>query len=347
MERKLMTVGIILLFVGVCCISVNALPIQNSLLSLPRVNWLYVGGDGPGNYSTIPEAIDNASEGDTVYVYAGTYKNVTIDKPLQLLGEDKHTTIINGTGSHNAVYVDANAVNISGFTIQNRDTLAGKGICIQDRRNNIMVTDTILTHTYVGIIFWWNTNILLYNITFSANDEGICFQFGKNCTIIDCIFTHNGAGINAGYSPYTTGASFVIKDNLFLHNSVGLDIYECIDTLGNTTIEGNSFQQNYYGITIDSCRGVGITKNNFINNTRQVVLSRNSYVREIPGLLPYRQHWRNNFWDDWNLNLRYVIHGHWTLYVGADLETFTICRFPIKEYDPAPAHEPYNIGENR
>ena len=35
---------------------------------------LYVGGSGPGNYSEIQDAIDNASDGDTVYIYEGTYK---------------------------------------------------------------------------------------------------------------------------------------------------------------------------------------------------------------------------------------------------------------------------------
>ena len=32
-------------------------------------NTLYVGGSGPKNYSTIQEAINDASDGDTVFVY--------------------------------------------------------------------------------------------------------------------------------------------------------------------------------------------------------------------------------------------------------------------------------------
>jgi len=38
-----------------------------------RGNWLYVGGSGPGNYTGIQQAIDNASAGDTVFVFNGTY----------------------------------------------------------------------------------------------------------------------------------------------------------------------------------------------------------------------------------------------------------------------------------
>ncbi|RLF42667.1 MAG: hypothetical protein DRN17_07450, partial [Thermoplasmata archaeon] len=32
-------------------------------------NTLYVGGSGEGNYSSIQDAVDNASNGDTIYVY--------------------------------------------------------------------------------------------------------------------------------------------------------------------------------------------------------------------------------------------------------------------------------------
>ena len=36
-------------------------------------NTLYVGGSGPNNYTSIQSAIDDAVDGDTVFVYSGTY----------------------------------------------------------------------------------------------------------------------------------------------------------------------------------------------------------------------------------------------------------------------------------
>jgi len=59
---------------------------------------LYVGGSGPGNYSTIQEALNHAEDGDTIFVYSGYYKTkgymIFIFKSIRLLGEDRHTTII-------------------------------------------------------------------------------------------------------------------------------------------------------------------------------------------------------------------------------------------------------------
>jgi len=57
----------------------------------------YVGGNGPGTYTKIQEAIDDASSGDTVFVYNGTYyEHLNINKTIDLIGEDKNTTIIDG-----------------------------------------------------------------------------------------------------------------------------------------------------------------------------------------------------------------------------------------------------------
>lgn len=46
---------------------------------------LYVGGSGQGNYSTIQSAIDNASSGDTVFVFNGTYyENIIVISTMAL-----------------------------------------------------------------------------------------------------------------------------------------------------------------------------------------------------------------------------------------------------------------------
>ena len=80
--------------------------------------------NGNGNYTSIQAAIDNASNGKTIYIWSGTYyENVIINKSITLIGNGTKDTIINGSGIDDVVYVTADWVNISGFTI----TDSGKG----------------------------------------------------------------------------------------------------------------------------------------------------------------------------------------------------------------------------
>jgi len=68
--RKKILVGIIFLFIIIGLNSSTGLSIEvNSFLQISGSNTLYVGGNGEGNYSSIQDAINNASEGDIVFVF--------------------------------------------------------------------------------------------------------------------------------------------------------------------------------------------------------------------------------------------------------------------------------------
>ncbi|MBU0496441.1 MAG: hypothetical protein KKG04_00615, partial [Candidatus Thermoplasmatota archaeon] len=106
MNRKWLAIGIILLFLGVAVApTMTAIKDDTKIQPVSDGITLYVGGSGPGNYTKIQDAIAAAHAGDTVYVYHGTYNDhvnnygVYIDKSINLLGENKYTTIINATGN--------------------------------------------------------------------------------------------------------------------------------------------------------------------------------------------------------------------------------------------------------
>jgi pectin methylesterase-like acyl-CoA thioesterase len=95
--RKCLAVGIILFFITTCITPVNAQDITKPTLLASSGKWLYVGGSEPGNNTKIQDAIDNASNGDTVFVYSGIYyENIDINKSIDVFGQDKETTIIEG-----------------------------------------------------------------------------------------------------------------------------------------------------------------------------------------------------------------------------------------------------------
>ena len=62
----------------------------------------------PDDYPTIQEAIDNANNGDTVFVKSGIYyEEVEVDKSINLIGEDRNTTIIMGSGDRKSTRLNS------------------------------------------------------------------------------------------------------------------------------------------------------------------------------------------------------------------------------------------------
>jgi hypothetical protein len=90
---------------------------STSIKPLSNDNTLYVGGSGPNNYTRIQDAVDDASNGDTVFVYNGTYyEMVEIYKRINLFGENTHNTIIKSDKGV-AIQIYCAFVNIRGFTL--------------------------------------------------------------------------------------------------------------------------------------------------------------------------------------------------------------------------------------
>ncbi|MCJ7697306.1 MAG: hypothetical protein MUO73_03140, partial [Thermoplasmata archaeon] len=69
-------------------------------------------------YQHIQDGVNASTNGDTVYVYTGSYaEHVRVNKTINLIGQNRDTVIINGTGTGKVLYITANYVNVSYFTI--------------------------------------------------------------------------------------------------------------------------------------------------------------------------------------------------------------------------------------
>ncbi|UCF12379.1 MAG: hypothetical protein JSW06_10135 [Thermoplasmatales archaeon] len=94
----------------------------------------------------IQDLINNASSGDTIYIPSGTYyENIIINKSISLVGEDKETTIIDGSGTGDVVYVSADWVNIAGLRCKSRGNKvkAWKGFVSRVRFDSKVVNLTL------------------------------------------------------------------------------------------------------------------------------------------------------------------------------------------------------------
>jgi len=189
------------------------------------------------SYTTIQGAINNASEGNRIFVLSGTYyEHVTINKSISLIGENKSTTIVDGSGTGTIFNVTANGVSLSGFTIQNSGT-GGSGIQIH-KCINCNITSNILSDNGDGIII-----VESGGNTISDNKISNCFSLLG----IDCISSNNNKIIN----------------NTLLENFHGIRIYNC----GNNNLTGNTVKGSHYGIHISKSASNFLRNNELISNT--------------------------------------------------------------------------------
>ncbi len=248
---------------------------------------------------SIRSAILMASNGDTILVDAGTYKegNLIISKQLTLIG-DKYP-IIDGQNKYEVFSIKANKVVIDGFKIyhsgtSNLDDYAG--IKIYDSRE-VTIQNNILDDTYFGIYLQYAKNCLIKNNQLKAYNkeeqqsgngihcwksdslriignivdghrDGIYFEFVKN-SFIKC----NTTTRNIRY-----GLHFMFSNN---------DIYESNSFIGNgagvavmfskkVTMLNNQFKENWgdaaYGLLLKEISDSYIASNVFEKNTTGIYL---------------------------------------------------------------------------
>ncbi len=203
-----------------------------------RGDILYVGGSGPGNYTTIQGALDAADPGDTVYVYAGTYdEHLEIHTTLSLLGQDRDTTIIDGNNNGTDVNITADQVNISGFTIQGSGPY-GNDAGISVRANHSSITDMVITGANNGILIGsLSRNAPHDSLTFTNDRHRKETTASRNNTITHTILSHNSFGV---FLP--PGETMdTVNNNTFLHNAIGVIVSSGSShiVLVNNTFQGD------------------------------------------------------------------------------------------------------------
>jgi parallel beta-helix repeat protein len=163
MNRTILVIGIIFLLVGVSVIPSTVGIIDKKT----TIGYLISRG-------FIQDLIDNASDGDTIYIPSGTYyEHIVIDKSISLIGEDKHTTIIDGndTFGGSAITIQKDNVTVTNFTIQKGRTY---GVKIYTSYNTI--SNNIITQNNYGIDIYGDfitiKDNLIYNNQIINNSRG-------------------------------------------------------------------------------------------------------------------------------------------------------------------------------
>ncbi|MCK5292897.1 MAG: right-handed parallel beta-helix repeat-containing protein, partial [Thermoplasmata archaeon] len=196
-------------------------------------NTLFVGGVGPGNYTIIQDAIDASNNGDTVYVYSGTYnENLAISSNVILIGETKDTTMIEGSGSGIGVFVSASWVQIKGFTITN----FAYGIRLSYAQRCYVSDNIMVSNSWVGIHLEYSDNNSIADNSLLGNIAGAILDYSHNNTLTDNTIDSNSVdGIGILSSDNNQFNYNIISANgnaLYFHSSSS-------NTITNNTVSSN------------------------------------------------------------------------------------------------------------
>ena len=265
----------------------------------------------PDDYVTIQEAINSAAEGDTVFVKSGVYYDLAlINKSLSLVGENIDTTIIDSIGIESRVYVEADYVTVTGFTIRNAQShgirlglnhfesdsiyqpvgckIVGnnivnnyEGITVCGGAEHVISGNNITGSSSHGILLCSSKSIISKN---NINDNirtGIIVDSCNNVIIKGNTIKGNGlpekSGIGGLYLRWD--GPFYIYGNNITDNRAGIQFGEGCN---NSSVRKNNIERNDIGVDLRNFRidnssigsGNMVYSNNFIDNSKQALVNK-------------------------------------------------------------------------
>jgi nitrous oxidase accessory protein len=299
----------------------------------------------PDDYPTIQSAIGNASDGDTVFVEKGIYReNIIIDKSLTLTGENNQDTVIEGVPkrfeNNPTIAVEANDVTISGFTI----TGGYNGISVGNFSGCRVVSNIIsnnlesgvqlsgedalvsgndfLGNNFCGVHVYFSKNSQVSNNTIGgsySSEVGVIIDSSVNITITKNTISSNGVsnepdshrgGIRLGRSVSCNVFGNIISDN----HGYGVMFAEDVNA---TQVHDNSIASNNVGVELFNFLIFGedqigiqnqVWNNNLVDNIQQAVVHSG-----LSGVLPNPPYTNGTdivFWDNG------TVGNYWSDYAG-------------------------------
>lgn len=210
----------------------------------------------PDDFPTIQEAINNANDGDTIYVRAGTYyENIEVNNIISLTGENAQNTIIDGGWLYaDVIHVTANNVDIKSFTAQHSSgayLLYYAGIDL-DNVNACTVEGNIVEQNgWDGIDFTGYGNKIVGNSVIDNWQAGISGS-STNATVSGNTIGGNEFGVAL------RGSGISVIGNNILRNSWGV----VLSSASNDSVIENNVLSYYCGVYFADSPSNDIIRNN-------------------------------------------------------------------------------------
>jgi len=227
--------------------------ILSALASVSAAKTIYV----PDDYATIQQAVDNARDGDTIFVRNGTYReNIGIDKKyLTIEGENRDTTIIDGGGIGDCVYVSSADISISEFTIKNASNY---GVYAYNSDLNIN-NATIKNCSRDAVHFYKGDSLILRDSILENCGGGVIYEYwADKDAIIERNIIRNNGGSGIDIYLYGRGDDAFIEDNIIKNNTGNGIKCKGLTTISSAKIINNTVSCGGNGVYLDDVRRANI-----------------------------------------------------------------------------------------
>ena len=298
------------------------------------------------NASSLPiqPALDYASDGDTVFIYNGTYEyfyySIAINTPnITLRGEGADVVTWDGGGDEWITIGDvgdASGFIIEGLTIKNSTYGIAYGSA---GGSNYIIRDCVFEWLTSEIQIGGSNATFMNNIVTGSSDLSCLRVIGSSCTIDNNTLINNPFSTTSKSAIFIKGTNCTVSNNTILNNTgrgIGLS-----STSSNGIITQNNISSNYLGFKVFTAEGHEIYLNNVRNNTAgsvqygttpptTIYWNSTEQIEYVYGGTTYTNY-LGNYWSDYDFtgkdpdgdgigNLPYVVHGtdmdHRPLMVG-------------------------------
>ncbi len=194
----------------------------------------------PLNFTSIQAAVNNATSGDTVVLAPGTYQeNLILNKSIALVGEDRNTTIIDGSNAQIVISITSDNVTVQDLT----------------------VTKSVHGPDDLGISVENAAGVSVIQVIITGTATGIGMRFCTNSIFSNNIITNNTV---VGITCYYSGRNFFSKNAVY-GNSIGILVY----TSSSNVFVANTLSNNEQGMSL----AAGSRQNIFFHNNFEDIVS--------------------------------------------------------------------------
>jgi len=248
----------------------------------------------PDDYYSIQEAIDNASEGDTIYVMKGVYiENPVVNKSVSLVGEDRDSTVIDETAG---LKIQRDNVTIVGFTIY--DGWAG----ISLSANYCNISGNKITDATIGIqIVSAENNYITGNIFQSIGlSSAIQLSYSNNNFVNDNYIDSctEGIQLREGSSNNTVTENTIVNCQDVAIRLLGSGLGRVWYGPDDNTIMRNNILNSGCGTTVYGSNMNIISNNNYVNNSVQFSANEDYYLTWVGNISVNTIN--ENYWSNYN-----------------------------------------------